>query len=181
MKRVWIILLGLFCFTMINAQFRSFGLVVGGGYTLVDIEEAVQTYNLTDWDHLGLILKASGEYELKPDLRLVGEAGANRLYYWEYYWSDGYYSGSRWRSEWTYNIGLSFKKQVGDALFLQAGPGVHIFADGSGTVLGVLLAVGYDLNITDQIKVPIGFRVEPVFGSAVPTSLLIHTGIRYEL
>jgi len=43
------------------------------------------------------------------------------------------------------------------------------------------LAVGYDLNITDQIKVPIGFRVEPVFGSAVPTSLLIHTGIRYEL
>ncbi|MEN8230468.1 MAG: hypothetical protein ABFS38_20065 [Bacteroidota bacterium] len=181
MKRIWIVLLGVMCFSLTNAQFRSVGLIAGAGYTLVDIEEAVQSYNLTEWDHFGVIIKLSGEYEMKPDLRLVGELGSNRLYYWEYYWSDGYYSGSRWRSEWTYNIGLSFKKQVGDAAYLQAGPGVHIFEDGSGTVLGLLLAMGYDLSITDQIKVPIGVRIEPVFGRALPTSLLIHTGIRYDL
>ncbi len=181
MKRIIIIFLALGFFNTVNAQFRSLGVIVGAGYTVVNIEEAVDWDNLEDWDHLGMIIKAWGEYELKPGLHLVGELGTNRLYYWEYRWSDGTYSGSRWRSEWTTNVGISFKKQIGDAFFLQAGPGIHIFNDGSGTVLGMLLGLGYDLSITDHIKVPVGFRVEPVFGNAIPVSLLINTGIRYDL
>ncbi len=181
MKGIWIFFLGALCFTQAEAQFRSVGINVGAGFTLVNIEEAIQTSNLTDWDHIGAIIKVSGEYELKPGLHFVGELGANRLYYWEYHWSDGYYSDFRWRSEWTYNIGLSFKKMVTEEVFLQAGPAVHIFEDGSGTVLGLLLALGYNLSISDQINIPIGLRVEPVFGNAIPVSFLIYSGIRYNL
>ena len=181
MKRIALILAGI-CFVSVgHAQFRSAGLVVGGGYTIVDIEEAIMYSPLEEWDHIGVVIKAVGEYELKPELLLVGEIGSNRLYYWEYRWSDGYYSGTRWRSEWTTNFGISIKKMMGPSFYLQAGPGVHIFNDGSGTVLSLLLGAGYELEVGERFLLPIGFRVEPVFGNATPVSLLVHTGIRYLL
>jgi hypothetical protein len=181
MKRIAVILAGI-CFASLgHAQFRSAGLIVGGGYTLVDIEEAIQYSPLEEWDHIGVIIKAVAEYELKPGLFLAGEIGSNRLYYWEYRWSDGVYSGTRWRSEWTTNFGISFKKMMGPAVYLQAGPAIHVFNDGSGTVLGVLLGAGYELEVGDRFLVPVGFRVEPVFGNATPVSFLVHTGIRYLL
>jgi hypothetical protein len=181
MKRSIFVLAGLITFSLASAQFSSFGLVAGAGYTIVDIEDAIDYSPLEEWDHIGIMFKAVAEYRLKPGLYLLGEFGENRLYYWEYRWSDGYYSGTRWRSEWTTNIGLSFKKMVGDAFYLQAGPAIHIFNDGSGTVLGLLLAAGYELEVGDNFRVPLGFRIEPVFGSAIPVSLLLHSGIRYIL
>lgn len=181
MKRVGFVMAGLIWLSLLSAQFRSVGLVAGAGYTVVDIEDAIEWSPLEEWDNYGIIIKAVAEYELKPGLLLVGEAGTNRLYYWEYRWSDGYYSGTRCRSEWTTNIGLSFKKMLGDSFYLQAGPGVHIFNDGTGTVLGFVLGAGTDLEIGERFSVPLGFRVEPVFGNAVPISLLLHSGIRYIL
>ena len=175
------ILAGLLCFSISSAQFRSVGLVAGAGYTAVDVEKAVDYSPLEEWDNYAIIIKAVAEYELRPGLLLVGEIGENRLYYWEYRWSDGYYSGTRYRSEWTTNIGLSFKKLFGESMYVQAGPAVHIFNDGSGTVLGLVLGGGYELELGDNFVLPLGVRVEPVFGNAVPVSFLLHTGIRYIL
>jgi hypothetical protein len=179
MKRILFILSGIFLFALARGQFSSFGLVAGAGYTIVDIEDAIDYSPLDEWDHIGIMFKAVAEYELKPGLFLAGEFGENRLYYWEYRWSDGYYSGTHWRSEWTTNIGVSFRKMLGDSFYLQAGPAIHIFNDGSGTVLGLLLGTGYELEVGDRFRVPVGFRIEPVFGSAIPVSLLLHSGIRY--
>lgn len=181
MKNLCMIVAGLLCISVASAQFRSVGFIAGAGYTAVDIEKAIEYSPLEEWDHIGIIIKAVAEYELRPGLLLVGEIGENRLYYWEYRWSDGYYSGTRYRSEWTTNIGLSFKKLFGESMYAQAGPGIHIFNDGSGTVLGLVLGVGYELEVGDNLVVPLGFRVEPVFGNAVPISLLLHSGIRYVL
>ncbi|MEA3462850.1 MAG: hypothetical protein U9R49_13265, partial [Bacteroidota bacterium] len=181
MKRFLFILIGLIALSMASAQFRSFGLVAGAGYTAVDIEEAIGWSPLEEWDHIAVIIKAVAEYELLPTLTLVGEIGENRLYYWEYRYSDGYYSGTRWRSEWTTNIGISFKKLMNNALYLQAGTGVHIFNDGTGTVLGFLLGAGYEWELSDRFVVPLGLRIEPVFANAIPVSFLLHSGIRYNL
>lgn len=181
MKKTAIVIIGLLSITLANAQFRSVGLIVGAGYTAVNVEKAVDYSPLEEWDNIGIIIKAVAEYELRPGLLLVGEIGENRLYYWEYRWSDGSYSGTRYRSEWTTNIGMSFKKLVGESLYVQAGPAVHIFNDGSGTVLGLLMGVGYQLELSDRLVVPLGLRVEPVFGNAVPVSFLLHSGIRYLL
>lgn len=181
MKRITFTLAGLITFTLASAQFRSAGVIVGAGYTMVDIEKAIEWSPLEEWDNIGVVIKAVAEYELRPGLNLVGEFGENRLYYWEYRWSDGYYSGTRYRSEWTTNIGVSFKKMVGESFYLQAGPGVHIFNDGSGTVLGVLAGAGYEVVVGDRFIVPLGARIEPVFGNAIPVSFLFHSGIRYVL
>lgn len=181
MKRITFLLTGLLCLSMASAQFRSAGLVAGAGITIVDIENAIDYSPLEEWDNIGVIFKAVVEYELRSGLMLVGEVGENRLYYWEYRWSDGYYSGTRYRSEWTTNIGFSIKKMLGESYYIQGGPNVHIFNDGSGTVLGLVLAAGYELQAGDLFTVPLGIRVEPVFGNAIPVSLLLHTGIRYNL
>jgi hypothetical protein len=181
MKKITLALAVLFCVTLSHAQFRSVGLIVGAGYTAVDVEKAVDYSPLEQWDNIGIIFKAVAEYELRPELMLVGEFGENRLYYWEYRWSDGYYYGTRYRSEWTTNIGISFKKIINTNLYLQAGPSIHIFNDGTGTVLGLNLGGGYQVELSDRLVLPIGFRVEPVFGNAVPVSFLAHTGLRYIL
>ena len=181
MKKLILVLSGLLCMMLTQAQLRSVGLVVGAGYTAVDVEKAVDYSPLEEWDNIGVIFKAVAEYELRPGLMLVGEFGENRLYYWEYRWSDGFYSGTRYRSEWTTNIGVSFKKLINESLYVQAGPGVHIFNDGTGTVLGLLVGAGYEVEVADRLVLPLGFRVEPVFGNAVPISFLLHTGIRYAL
>ena len=181
MKISAFIILGFFFFTSTHAQFKSAGLIFGAGYTIVDIENAIDYSPLEEWDNIGIIIKAVAEYELKPDLHLVGEVGENRLYYWEYRWTDGYYGGTRWRSEWTTNLGVSIKKMMSESLFLQAGPAIHIFNDGSGTVLGLLLAAGYEMPAGAMFTLPLGLRVEPVFGSGVPISILLHTGLRYKL
>ena len=181
MKKTLVTALGLLCISLASAQFRSVGVIVGAGYTAVDVEKAINYSPLEEWDNIGIIFKAVAEYELKPELFVVGEFGENRLYYWEYRWSDGYYSGTRYRSEWTTNLGISFKKVFNETLYLQAGPAIHIFNDGSGTVLGLNLGGGYQLELSDRFVLPIGFRVEPVFGNAVPISFLVHTGIRYVL
>lgn len=179
MKRTWIIITGLFLITLANAQFRSAGLVVGAGYTIVDIEDAIDYSPLEEWDHIGIIIKGVAEYEMKPGLMLVGEIGENRLYYWEYRWTDGYYGGTRWSSEWTTNIGISVKKMMNEQVYIQGGPAVHIFNDGTGTVLGLLVAAGYELPLGELFTLPLGIRVEPVFGSGIPISILAHSGIRY--
>ena len=181
MKELSLILAGLLCMLLSHAQFRSAGIVVGAGYTAVDVEKAVNYSPLEEWDNFGIIIKATAEYELRPGLMLAGEFGENRLYYWEYRWSDGYYYGTRYRSEWTTNIGVSFKKLFSESLYVQAGPAVHIFNDGTGTVLGLLLGAGYELEVGDRLVLPLGVRVEPVFGNAVPVSFLLHSGIRYAL
>lgn len=181
MKRILIAISALFLFSVADAQFRSAGLIVGAGYTIVDVEKAIDYSPLEEWDNIGIILKAQAEYELKSGLRLVGELGENRLYYWEYRWTDGYYSGSRWRSEWTTNLAVSVKKMMSQSLYLQGGAAIHIFNDGSGTVLGLILAAGYEVPLGDLFTLPLGIRVEPVFGSGIPIPVLVHTGIRYNL
>ena len=178
MKRICLLVIGLLLISVVHAQFRSAGLVVGAGYTIVDIEDAIDYSPLEDWDHIAVIFKAFAEYVMKRDLFLVGEVGENRLYYWEYRWTDGYYGGTRYRSEWTTNFGISVKKMMNESVYIQGGAAIHIFNSG-GTVLGLLLAAGYELSLGDQFTMPIGIRVEPVFGSGIPISVLVNSGLRY--
>ncbi|RPI44399.1 MAG: hypothetical protein EHM46_02905, partial [Bacteroidetes bacterium] len=146
MKRNILLLWGLMSLAGARGQFTSFGFVAGAGHTVIDIEKAISWSPLEEWDRIAIILKGSADYALGKGLSLSGEFGVNRLYYWEYRWSDGYYSGSRWRSEWTTNLGIGLRKVVGESIFLQAGAGVHIFNDGSGTVPGLVFGGGYELK-----------------------------------
>lgn len=163
-----------------SGQFKSIGFTAGAGYTAVNIEKAVDYSPLEEWDNFGVFIKANANFQVKDKLIIVGEAGSNRLYYWEYYWNDGYYDGYRYRAEWTSNLGIHLKKYLGSNTFLQIGPGIHIFNGGSGVVPGLVFQLGYDLSITDNISLPLVFRIESIFGNALPTSAMAGAGASYQ-
>ncbi|MCK4820998.1 hypothetical protein KA005_34855 [bacterium] len=179
MRTTLITLIMLFTFTLGQAQFRSVGFIVGAGHTIVDVEKAVDYSPLEEWDNISVVIKATAEYQLKEGLMLGGEFGANRLYYWEYKWSDGFYSGTRYRSEWTTNFGVHITKYFGKVWFAQGGAAIHIFNDGSGTVAGLLAAIGADLSVSEKISIPVAVRMEPVFGNATPIAISVVTGLKY--
>ena len=171
----------LFLFLALSAysagQVSAVSLTTAAGYTMVDLNEAVGVDDLEEWDNIGVMIKASVDFRLSEKLFLVGEAGSNRLYYWEYYWSDGYYDGWRYRSEWTTNFGVHIKTFFGERFYLQAGPGLHIFNDGSGTVPGVVAQAGYTIPAVGSFSIPLLFRIENVMGSGFPVSFLLGTGV----
>jgi hypothetical protein len=174
------LILILLCTCIIGrAQFKSVGIVTGAGLTLVNVEKAIDYSPLEEWDKISAILKVTTEYKLKEDLALGGEFGANRLYYWEYRWSDGVYSGTRYRSEWTTNLGIHIIKYLSEPWFIQGGATIHIFNGGSGTVAGLLAAAGADLQITNDLSIPLSVRIEPVFGNAAPVAICISAGLKY--
>ena len=178
--RSFLLILILLCAHSVNhAQFRSFGVIVGAGPTIVDVEKAIDYSPLEEWDKISIVIKATAEYQLKEGLMLGGEFGANRLYYWEYKWSDGFYSGTRYRSEWTTNLGIHIIKYFREVWYIQGGAAIHIFNDGSGTVPGLLVATGADLNISEKLRIPLSLRIEPVFGNATPIAISVVTGLKY--
>jgi len=181
MKTYNLLIILLFICIHINGQFRTAGVITGVGHTFVDIKKAIDRDELEEWDNVGVIIKATGEYEIKDELFIFGEVGATRLYYWEYKWTDGSYSGFRYRSEWTTNIQVHIKKYLAETWFIQTGPGIHIFNDGSGTVAGLTAAAGYTARLSDEISVPIGVRIESVFGNATPTALMLTMGFNYDI
>jgi hypothetical protein len=163
-----------------SAQFRSLGIKTGVGATIVDVAKAVEYDDLEEWDTWAVIIKAEGEYMLSEGLALGAEAGVDRLYYWEYRWSDGTYSGTRWGTEWTSNLGIHVIKYLGENFFLKGGAGIHFFFSG-GTVAGLLASAGYAIPLTDHLQLPIELRIEPVFGNATPIPVMLGVGIRYKL
>jgi len=180
MRIILMLFLVLFSFPICRAQIQSAGIVLGFGGTIVDVAKAAEWDNLEEWDTWAFILKAGGEYKLSGGLILGGEFGANRLYYWEYRWSDGSYSGSRWGTEWTVNLGVNLTKYFGEKFYVRGGLGLHFFLSG-GTVPGLLGAAGYNFNISDKLIIPLELRIEPVFGNATPVPVLLGTGLKYRL
>jgi hypothetical protein len=164
-------------FSIASAQFKSVGLTVGGGYTVIDVQKVNEPIELYDWNNFGLILKGFAEYQLSEGRILGIELGRNRLYYWEYqYPGNSYYT---WRTEWTTNAVVYFSKYFGDNFYMTAGAGIHIFYN--GTVPGLLASIGTSFDIGNTLSIPLTLRIEPVFGTGTPIAVNLGTGIKFNL
>jgi hypothetical protein len=178
MKKLVTIILLLFFTRIIAAQFSSFGFIAGGGITIIDVAKVVEPNILSDWNTLSMTFKGFGEYKIGEGKAFGIEAGANRLYYWEYP-APGY-SWYNWKTEWTYNAVFYFSKSLGDRFYLQSGAGLHIFNTG-GTVLGIMVGGGASFYLSENIILPVFMRIEPIFGTATPVAINFGTGLRYNL
>jgi len=164
-----------------TAQFKSINFSMGAGYTLVNFDKAVGVDDLEEWDNIGAMIKVSVDFQLRDNLFLVGEVGTNRLYYWEYYWSDGYYSGYRFGTDWTSNLVVQLKGYLSDRIFLQSGIGLHFYNDGSGMVPGDVVQIGYEIPLNDKITIPVLVRMENVWGQGSPSLFMLGAGASYKL
>jgi hypothetical protein len=177
MKNTAIIIVVLLITQVTTAQISSFGIIAGGGGTVVNVDKVVYPDILSDWNTWGMVVKGFAEYKIGQGNALGLEIGTNRLYYWEYQAAG--YSWYNWRNEWTTNAVFYFSKTLGNQFYLQSGAGIHIFHN--GTVIGILAGAGRSFLVTDNISVPIFLRVEPIFGTATPIAVNIGTGLRYNL
>ncbi len=174
MKSIFAALIFFICISLSNAQFKSVGLVAGAGITAIDVQNTLE-YALSNWNNYSFVIKGYVEYELKGGSLIGGELGTNRLYYWEYPVPG--YSWYNWRTEWTTNLVIYFSKYFNDKFFIKTGAGLHIFHD--GTVPGLLIGAGYALSISDNFVIPLGLRIEPIFGTATPIAINLASGIKY--
>ena len=160
-----------------SAQFKSFGLVTGGGVTVVDVAKVINPNVLTDWNNYSLVFKGFAEYQLKNGTLIGLEAGRNRLYYWQYQAPGN--SWYNWRTEWTTNAVLYFLQPIGERFFIKGGAGIHIFY--KGTTFGLLAEAGTSFWLSESIRIPLALRVEPVFGTETPIAFNVATGIKFNL
>lgn len=177
MKSFFLFLFLLALFSVVSAQFKSVGVLIGVGYTAVDVEQVLDPYGLEDWDNFSMLYKAFAEYQVSEKLLLGGEFGRNRLYYWNYRVPG--YSWNNWRTEWTTNLVIYASYFLSEKVFVQTGPGIHFFHD--GTVFGLLASVGTNISITEKLQIPLTLRIEPVFGTENPIALNLASGIKYVL
>jgi hypothetical protein len=160
-----------------EAQFQTVGVIAGGGFSAVDVAQVVNPYVLSDWDTYSLVFKGLAEYKISEGKALGLEIGTNRLYYWRY--TAPGYSWDDWRTEWTTNAVFYFSKYFGDKFCIQSGAGLHHFY--SGTVVGIMAACSYSFFLSENLRIPLFFRIEPIFGNSTPIAFNIGTGLRYNL
>jgi hypothetical protein len=161
----------------------SINLRNGIGFTIVDVEEAWET-ELEDWDQLSYQLVAQGILNKDNGLSIGAETGVQRLYYWEekyFVYLPDPTPRFRWGTIWTWHLGALLEKHFENNFYIQSGANLRVFLDGSGVTPGILASGGYELFLSDSFKIPIGLRIDVVFGSATPIPVTLGVGLKYNL
>ncbi len=159
------------------------------GYTLVNVSEAMEIPEHSDITDEGLVQWNQFNYKglvqiliQKGSVSYGPEFGAHRLYYWEekYHTGMGY---NRWRygTIWTYQIGGIFRKDFANHYYYLTGINLQIFSNESGSTVGFPFAVGHELPVSNKFTIPIEFRIDVIFGNAVPTSVGGGIGLKFQI
>ena len=181
MKRFVLLIVFAVLFKISFSQFEL-SLIPKLGYDIVDIEKATGTLKyenstggtyLNSWNQFYYGTAIQGIFNNGEKVNYGGELTYNRLYYWE----EAYYTsyGTRYRWGDVSTIGLEFllKYNVTDNFYLRPSIGFHHFTDGSGTTIGLSEAAGIEINLSDNIAIPLEFRVDQIFGNALMVWYLV--------
>ena len=172
-----LILIATTCYTQVNLS-----LVTGFGATAVDVEKAIESDQLEDWNTFSYSFILNGEKKVKDNLSLACEFGYQKLYYWEeYYLSTSGYRYYRWGDVATIILGGTGRLHVSEKASVFSGLNIRIFTDGSGVTPAIPIGGEYTVWSREKIEIPIGLRTDVVFGNAVPIAFNIFGRLRYNL
>jgi len=159
------------------------------GYTVVNVSEAMEIpeyseildEGLVDWDQFNykgliqILFKKSETVSFGPEI------GINRLYFWEEKHIPPMSSPRwRWGTIWTGHLGGIVRKSFAKHYYVLTGASLHVFFNGSGATIGIPLAVGLELPISKVFTIPIEFRIDVVFGNAIPIGFGGGVGLKYK-
>jgi hypothetical protein len=100
------------------------------------------------------------------------EIGVSRLYFWEErYIPNGLSPRYRWETVWTWFAGGLVRLDLGADNYVMTGASIHTFFNGTGTTVGIPLGAGHTIAVNDRVSIPLEFRVDIVFGDAVPIGI----------
>ena len=156
-------------------------LVVNGGigYTSVDINNWSGYSTLNDWEEL--MFQGYAQYYFHELRRInIGVEAGYQYFFWyvyEYEYYDGYYSYYKYNVE-CWRIMALARTDIGTKLFTEFGLGLYMF-DGF-TDLGITGSLGYEIEINEQLSVPLKLRTTMVFhGKANLAVLGMSIGLAY--
>lgn len=179
MKKIGLLFLALAVSS--NAQSRPRGVEVNlqnnFGYTIVNVAEAMGIPEYSRVADEGLV--ESNQFNYNGLIQILfsrsekvsfgPEFGFNRLYYWEEkHIPRGLSPRWRWGTIWTGRLGGLLRLRIAPHYYVLTGADLHYFFNGSGTTIGIPLAVGRELPISEGFSIPIEFRTDVIFGDDVP-------------
>jgi hypothetical protein len=174
----------LFLFFSNNIQAQKgieIGFTLYPGYSAVNFEKALGYSDdyMDDWDQFYYSVSLKGFLTSDKPFHYGAEIGWQRLYY--AYYIVPYVPSPLYRE---FNIStISFmalaRYSANQRFFILAGPGFHLFND--GVALAVLIEPGYLIRLGENMKIPVSFRLNPVFGDGTPITISLGVGVNYTL
>lgn len=159
------------------------------GYTIVNVSEAmgipeysnITDKGLVDWNQFNYKGLIQILFNKSENVSYGPEIGINRLYYWEEKHIPPMSSPRwRWGTIWTGHLGGVVRKSFASHYYVLTGASIHYFFNGSGTTIGIPIAIGHDLPISKVFTIPIEFRIDIIFGNAVPIGIGGGVGLKYK-
>lgn len=150
------------------------------GYTIINVSEAMEIPEYSSTTDVGLVDLDQFNYKgliqiffnSSRKVSFGAELGFNRLYFWEEkYKTFGFDARWRWGTIWTWHLGGLVRLSFASHYYALTGGSFHVFFNGSGTTLGIPLAIGHEIPISKGFTIPIEFRVDIIFGNDVPIGL----------
>jgi len=181
-------LLSLAFFTTKALADMSVNLQNNFGYTIVNVSEAMEIpehsdisgEGLVDWNQFNYKGLIQILFHKSENVSFGPEIGFNRLYYWEEkYIPTGFSERWRWGTIWTGHLGGLIRLSFASHYYVLTGASIHYFFNGSGTTIGIPLAIGHELPISQVFTIPIEFRMNVIFGNAVPICIGGGAGLKY--
>jgi hypothetical protein len=150
------------------------------GFTIVNFEKALDYSDdyLENWKQFYISAAIRGFLSTEKPIHLGAEIAWQQLYY--AYYIIPYYISPVYRE---FNVTTVSLMALGrysvNRFFAVGGAGVHLF--NSGISPAICLEAGYMIKAGTNLKFPVSFRINPIFGSGTPTPISVGAGVSYTL
>jgi hypothetical protein len=165
--------------TIGNAQkAKEISLSVYPGFTLVNFEKALGYSDeyMMDWDEFHIAVALRGFLSSEKPIQFGAELAWQQLYYAYYRVPYGPSPAERWFNVTTISA-MALGRYSSKNFFLVGGGGIHFFR--SGVAPAICLETGYMINGGSNLKFPVSFRINPIFGDGTPVPLSVGIGVSY--
>jgi len=178
--RLFFFVLLLFPVAGFSQNAKEISLSVYPGFTLVNFEKALEYSDdyMEDWSELHICVALRGFILSDKPVQFGAELAWQQLYY--AYYIVPYGPSPVYRE---FNVSTLSLSALGrysfNNFFTTGGAGIHFFNDGIAPSL--CLEAGYMINIPENLKIPLSFRINPIFGSGTPITFSAGAGLSFIL
>lgn len=150
------------------------------GFTFVNFEQALGYSDdyMEDWSEFHYSAALRGFLLSEKSIQPGAEVAWQQLYY--AYYIVPYGASPVYRE---FNISTVSLTVLGrytmNNIFLVGGAGIHFFNDGIAPA--ICIEAGYNINAGANLKLPVSFRVNPIFGSGTPIPFSAGIGVSYTI
>jgi hypothetical protein len=150
------------------------------GYTFVNFEKALDYSDdyMENWSNFQFAAAIRGFLQSEKQIQLGAELAWQKLYYTYYILPYGPSPVYREFNVTTVSL-MALGRYSVNRFFAVGGVGIHFF--NSGVSAAICFESGYVINAGANLKFPLSFRINPIFGSGMPTPISVGAGVSFTI